>query len=120
MITPDEFSLTPSEVAENMIFIVDVGTRQIEFASQLAHRNLGYGKGELLELHINDLHPLEMEELEPEEAARVTINGNYAGGFIGKPFRLDVTKYLKHGVNTVKIEPFAPKSVRLVVLEKKK
>lgn len=36
----------------------------------------------------------------------------------GRPFRLDVTKSLKNGVNTVKIEPFAPKSVRLVVLGK--
>ena len=59
---------------------------------------------------------LELDELMPEEAARVTINGNYAGGFIGKPFRLDVTRHLRHGANTVKIEPFAPKSVRLVVL----
>ena len=64
MITPVEFSLTPSEVAENMVFIVDVGTRQIEFASQLAHINLGYGKGELMELKIDDLHPLEMEEMQ--------------------------------------------------------
>ena len=59
---------------------------------------------------------LELDELMPEEAARVTINGNYAGGFIGKPFRLDVTRHLRHGANTVKIEPFASKSVRLVVL----
>lgn len=62
---------------------------------------------------------IEMDELTPEEAARVTINDSYAGGFIGKPFRLDVTGYLKHGVNKIKIEPFAPKSVRLIVLEKK-
>jgi hypothetical protein len=59
-----------------------------------------------------------MDDLTPEEATRVTVNGQYAGGFIGKPFRLDVTKSLKNGVNTVKIEPFAPKSVRLVVREK--
>ena len=63
---------------------------------------------------------IEMDELMPEEAAQVTINGNDAGGFIGRPLRLDVTKYLKHGVNTIRIEPFAPKSVRLVVLEKNK
>ena len=61
---------------------------------------------------------LEMDELMSEEAARITVNGNYAGGFIGKPFRLDVTRHLKHGKNTVKIEPFAPKSVRLIVLGK--
>ena len=63
---------------------------------------------------------LAMDELTPEEAARVTINGNYVGGFIGRPFRLDVTSYLKHGVNTVKIEPFAPKSVRLCILGREK
>ena len=59
---------------------------------------------------------LEMDELTPEAAARVTINGKDAGGFIGRPFRLDVTRHLKRGANTIKIEPFAPKSVRLVVL----
>jgi len=59
---------------------------------------------------------LHMDDLTPEEAARVTVNGSYAGGFIGRPFRLDVTRYLKHGANSVKIEPFAPKSIRLVVL----
>ncbi len=59
---------------------------------------------------------VEMDEPNPEAAARVTINGKDAGGFIGKPFRLEVTRHLKHGANSVKIEPFAPKSVRLVVL----
>jgi hypothetical protein len=48
------------------------------------------------------------------------INGHDAGGFIGRPFWLDVIRSLKHGVNTVKIEPFAPKSVRLVILGEKK
>ncbi|MCF7676036.1 MAG: hypothetical protein K9N23_07265 [Akkermansiaceae bacterium] len=58
---------------------------------------------------------LEMDELAPEAAARVSINGNDAGGFIGRPFRLDVTRHLKQGVNTVEIKPFAPKSVQIVV-----
>jgi hypothetical protein len=57
-----------------------------------------------------------MDELTPEAAARVTINGKDAGGFIGRPFRLDVTRHLNRGANTIKIDPFAPKSVRLVVL----
>jgi hypothetical protein len=61
---------------------------------------------------------LEMDELTPELSARVTINDNDAGGFIGRPFRLDVTRHLKHGANTIRIAPFAPKSVRLVVREK--
>jgi len=63
---------------------------------------------------------LDMDELTQEDAARVTINGQDAGGFIGRPFRLDVTRFLKHGVNTVKVEPFAPKSIRLVILGEKK
>jgi hypothetical protein len=60
---------------------------------------------------------LEMTELSPEEAARVTVNGAYAGGFLSKPLRLDVTKHLKAGQNEILIEPFAPKSARLVIRE---
>jgi hypothetical protein len=63
---------------------------------------------------------LDVDELRPEGAARVTINGRDAGGFIGKPYRLDVTRYLEHGANAVKIEPFAPAVVRLVVVDGEK
>jgi len=56
---------------------------------------------------------LELEELQPEGAARVTVNGLDAGGFIGRPFRLDVTRFLSQGENTVLIEPFAPRVARL-------
>jgi hypothetical protein len=59
---------------------------------------------------------LEMETLEPEEAARVTLNGKDAGGFIGRPLRLDVTRHLKPGSNALLIEPFAPKSARMIVV----
>jgi len=58
---------------------------------------------------------LEVDELTPEAAASVTVNGAFAGGFIGKPLRLDVTRFLKPGSNTIRMEPFAPKSARLVV-----
>jgi hypothetical protein len=58
---------------------------------------------------------LVMDDIAPEEAARVTVNGTYAGGFIGKPFRLDVTALLKSGANTIRIEPFAPKTAHLAV-----
>jgi hypothetical protein len=58
---------------------------------------------------------IEMDGLAPEAAARVTINGAYAGGFIDAPFRLDVSKHLKAGRNAIRIEPFAPKSARLSV-----
>jgi hypothetical protein len=57
---------------------------------------------------------LELEGLSPEEAARVAINGHDAGGFIGRPLRLDVSRLLKPGRNAVTIEPFAPKTARVV------
>jgi hypothetical protein len=56
---------------------------------------------------------LEMDDPAPEVAARVTVNDQFAGGFIGKPSRLDVTRYLKPGVNAIRIEPFAPKTARM-------
>jgi hypothetical protein len=58
---------------------------------------------------------LECDDLAPEAAARITVNGRYAGGFLGRPFRLDVTPLLRPGTNTVRIEPFAPRHARLVV-----
>lgn len=48
-------------------------------------------------------------------AGRVTVNGQDAGGFIGRPLRLEVTKFLKAGVNQITIAPFAPKSAWLSV-----
>ena len=58
---------------------------------------------------------LELGALAPETAARVTVNGTSAGGFIGKPARLEISKQLKPGPNSLRIEPFAPESVRLVL-----
>ncbi len=57
------------------------------------------------------------DEIAPEEAARVTVNGLDAGGFIEKPLRLEVTKYLKPGENTIRIEPFAPNRAILAVFK---
>ncbi|MEY3896874.1 MAG: hypothetical protein RLZZ214_2395 [Verrucomicrobiota bacterium] len=59
---------------------------------------------------------LEIDGLLPEEAARITINGKNAGGFIGRPFRLEVARHLKRGDNQIRVEPFAPGSVRLRVV----
>ncbi len=56
---------------------------------------------------------LESDGLAPEAAARVTVNGRYAGGFLGKPLRLEVSRYLSPGANSVRVEPFAPRTVRL-------
>ena len=58
---------------------------------------------------------LVMDSLSPEEAARVTVNDTYAGGIIGKPLRLEVTALLKSGANTIRIEPFAPKTAHLAI-----
>jgi hypothetical protein len=60
---------------------------------------------------------LELDELAPETATRVTVNDADAGGFLARPLRLEITKLLKPGSNTLRIEPFAPKSARLVVYE---
>ena len=37
-------------------------------------------------------------------------------GYLCQPLRLDITKHLKPGPNTIRIEPFAPKAARLVVV----
>ena len=58
---------------------------------------------------------LEVDDLTPEAAASVTVNGQPAGGFIGRPLRLNITRFLKSGDNTIRIDPFRPKSARLVV-----
>ena len=59
---------------------------------------------------------LTMDELAPKAAARVTVNGQAAGGFIGKPYRLTITTLLKPGTNKLRIEPFAPQQASLLVL----
>jgi hypothetical protein len=56
---------------------------------------------------------LEMIDL-PDEAARVTVNGEAAGGLIGKPCRLDISSHIRPGTNEVRIVPLAPKAARLV------
>ncbi len=56
---------------------------------------------------------LVMDDLGDEQAARVRINGVEVGGFIGKPYHLDVSKRLKAGDNELEILPFAPAKVVL-------
>lgn len=48
----------------------------------------------------------EFDSAVPEDAAAIRINGTPCGGFIGKPYRIDITKHLKPGRNTLHIEPF--------------
>jgi len=51
----------------------------------------------------------------PHDASvAVKLNDQFAGGFIGSPFRLDITEHLKAGENRVLFEPFAPETVRIV------
>ncbi len=57
---------------------------------------------------------LEMDAIEPEAAVAVSTNGQYIGGVIGKPLRIDVTSHLQTGSNTFRLEPFAPQAARLV------
>ena len=56
---------------------------------------------------------LEMDGL-ADDSAVVRVNGVFAGGLIGRPARLDITRCLKAGQNAVIVEPLAPKSVRIV------
>jgi hypothetical protein len=48
-----------------------------------------------------------------ETAAAVRVNGAYAGGFIGKPCRVNITRHLQPGSNTVHVEPFGVQNVRV-------
>lgn len=60
---------------------------------------------------------LELDDLAPEAAAHVTVNDQFAGGFIGKPLRLEITRQIRPGLNRLRLEPFAPQSAKLVVRE---
>jgi alpha-L-rhamnosidase len=55
---------------------------------------------------------------ESEAAARITVNGKYAGGMIGGPFRLNVSQSVQNGENSLLIEPFAPREVQIAVYVK--
>jgi hypothetical protein len=59
---------------------------------------------------------VEVERPISEPAGRITVNGAEAGGFIGRPYRLDITRHLKPGENTLKVAPFAPTAVRVLVM----
>ena len=59
---------------------------------------------------------LACDDVEGEHSAAVTVNGAFAGGFIGRPYRLDVTRAVKPGANTLETKPFRLKSPRIVVV----
>jgi len=58
---------------------------------------------------------LECEGIAPEEAAAVSVNGKFVGGFICRPLTLDLTGHVKAGRNVIDIVPFAPTSVKVVI-----
>jgi len=58
------------------------------------------------------------EDIAPERAASVTVNGAYAGGFIERPLQLEVTGQLKPGRNEIRIEPFTPTAATLMIYPK--
>ena len=53
---------------------------------------------------------------EGESSAAVTVNGAFAGGFIGAPYRLDVTRAVTAGANRLEAKPFRLKNPRIVVV----
>ena len=56
------------------------------------------------------------DDVEGEQSAAVTVNGAYAGGFIGAPYRLDITRALKAGANALEAKPFRLKNPRVVIV----
>ena len=54
---------------------------------------------------------------EGERSAAVTVNGVYAGGFIGAPYRVDITRMVKPGANTLEAKPFRLTHPKIVVME---
>ena len=59
---------------------------------------------------------LACDDMEGEKSAAITVNGAYAGGFIGAPYRLDITKAVKAGANTLEAKPFRLKNPRVVIV----
>ena len=51
-----------------------------------------------------------------ENSTAVTVNGAYAGGFIGAPYRVDITKSVKPGANTLEAKPFRLTHPKIVVM----
>ncbi|MBO7684385.1 MAG: hypothetical protein J6T51_06645 [Kiritimatiellae bacterium] len=71
----------------------------------------------LPELKAEDRVYLVCDDVEGERSAAAEVNGAYAGGFIGAPYRLDVTRAAKAGANTLVARPFRLKNPRIAVLQ---
>ena len=60
---------------------------------------------------------LACDDVGGEKSAAVTVNGAYAGGFIGRPYRVNITKSVTPGANTLVVKPFRLKNPRIVVVK---
>ena len=47
----------------------------------------------------------------------MTVNGAFAGGFIGAPYRLDITRSVKTGANTIQLKPFRLTQPKIVIVK---
>lgn len=54
--------------------------------------------------------------MDGEAAARVTVNGVEAGGFIGEPHELDISRFVRKGKNELTLTPFAAQGLEVIVL----
>ena len=57
------------------------------------------------------------DDVAGEKSAAVTVNGTFAGGFIGAPYRLDITKSVKDGANTLQTKPFRLTNPKILIVE---
>ena len=71
----------------------------------------------LPELESGERVYLACDDVEGEKSAAVTVDGVFAGGFIGAPYRLDITKAVKAGANTLETKPFRLKGARIVLVK---
>ena len=55
------------------------------------------------------------DEVEGEHSAEIRVNGVFAGGFIGAPYCLNVTKFVKPGANLLTLRPFRVKNPHVMV-----
>ncbi len=56
------------------------------------------------------------DDVAGEKSAAVTVNGAFAGGFIGAPYRLDITKSVKTGENILQMKPFRVTNPKIVIV----
>jgi hypothetical protein len=57
---------------------------------------------------------LSCDNVEGERSAAVSVNGAFAGGFIGAPYMLDITKAVKEGKNVLETKPFRLINPRII------